>query len=276
MESLRAQYQRLRHSRVGPAVSAGPRLALAASYGVAPAKNCLRWLYSSRESTNLTYDVTPLNRVNLAWWVSAITSRPFAEITTYFSELEADTALADHIATTTANSEQLRVVYDGKPRFGRRIAWYALVRATRPSIVIETGTDVGLGSLVLAAALLRNEAGQLITIDNSTYSGGLIGGDYAGVVTKVIGDSIAVLEQQSESVDLFIHDSFHTYDHECAELDAVEPRLSQHALVLSDNAHGTTACADWALRTNRQFLFTNESPKDHWYPGAGIGAAWRP
>ena len=54
------------------------------------------------------------------------------------------------------------------------------MRATKPKIVVETGTEKGLGSLVLAEALIKNESGRLITIDMEPSSGLLIGPEYGG------------------------------------------------------------------------------------------------
>src|SRR5207248_9880418 len=45
---------------------------------------------------------------------------------------------------------------DVEPRYGRRLGWYALTRATKPRVLVETGVDRGLGTAVLAAAMLRN------------------------------------------------------------------------------------------------------------------------
>jgi hypothetical protein len=248
---------------------------MALSYVTQPALNCAKWLVQSRESTNFTYDVTPQCRDHLIWWVCAVTGKDYVEIEAYFREIETDAGLAIHIAMTTSNTPALRSVYDGKPRFGRRVAWYALVRALRPQHVVETGTDVGLGSLVLAAALLKNESGTLTTVDITDYSGDLIGGIYATVITQVKDDSVAALKELDRTINIFIHDSLHTYDHEYRELQAAEGNLATDGLLLSDNAHASNACSDYALATNRRFLYVDENPSDHWYPGAGIGAAWR-
>jgi hypothetical protein len=32
-----------------------------------------------------------------------------------------------------------------------------------------------------------------------------------------------------------------------------------------------TALAEFSERSGRRFVFFSERPKDHWYPGAGIG-----
>ena len=147
------------------------------------------------------------------------------------------------------------------------------IRALRPEHVVETGTDKGLGSSVIAAALLRNGTGRLTTIDINLDSGYLIGGPYDGVIAREFGDSIAVLAD-GDPVDFFIHDSLHTEAHERGELDALAPRLTRRSIVVSDNAHSTSALATWAEETGRRFLFFAERPKTDRDPGAGIGVAW--
>lgn len=126
----------------------------------------------------------------------------------------------------------------------------------------------------MAAAPQRNGVGRLTTIDVNPDSGYLIRGIYADVVDRVIGESVEVIREGDEAVQMFVHDSLHSYANETAELSAVEARLSPQAVVLSDNAHATYALMDWAERTGRQFAFFAERPADHWCPGEGIGAAW--
>ena len=45
-------------------------------------------------------------------------------------------------------------------------------------------------------------------------------------------------------------------------------------MLFGDNSHVTDKLYQFALATGRNFLFFSEKPADHWYPGAGIGAAW--
>jgi hypothetical protein len=73
---------------------------------------------------------------------------------------------------------------------------------------------------------------------------------------------------------MFIHDSLHTYEYENAELAAVQPNLRPGAIVMSDNAHDSAALSDWAERTGRRYLFFRENPRNHWWPGDGIGVSW--
>jgi len=193
------------------------------------------------------------------------------EIEQYFLELESNVHLKQHIATQLRASRRGNEI-DRQAFFGRRLGWYAIVRATKPNVVVETGTEKGLGSLVIAEALLRNGKGELVTIDIEPQSGLLIGGDWARVIERAIGDSLVALSTIN-NIDLFIHDSDHSADHELRELDSVTSHLSATAIVLSDNSHATSVLAEWSLRSNRQFLFFAEKPLNHWYPGAGIGVS---
>jgi predicted O-methyltransferase YrrM len=232
-----------------------------------------RWLITSREHTNYSYDLTDRNLRHLAWWVAAVTATPVSQVRTYIAELQNDTALREHITHSTAKSAR-RGLADREVRYGRRVGWYAITRALRPTTVVETGTDKGLGSCVFATALMRNGNGRLITIDVNPDSGYLVTDRYRDVVERRIGDSVTELEQLKTTIDLFLHDSLHTHDHEMNELRAVQAKLSTRAIVLSDNAHESDALAHWAEQSHRTFSFFAEQPQNHWWPGDGIGAAW--
>jgi hypothetical protein len=111
-------------------------------------------------------------------------------------------------------------------------------------------------------------------MDINPDSGFLISDTYADVISVQRGDSISLLSNLPEPVNLFIHDSDHSAAHEAAEFRTVEGHLAPSAVVLSDNSHITGELATWAETTGRTFAFFREEPMDHWYPGAGIGAAW--
>ncbi|MPZ26208.1 MAG: class I SAM-dependent methyltransferase [Micromonosporaceae bacterium] len=237
-----------------------------------------RWLFTSREHHNYTYDLTALNRTHLAWFVAQVCGVPVAAVRGWFAELDSDAALRDQLAAATAAAAR-RGLADRQVRYGRRIGWYAMVRARRPAHVVETGVDKGLGSSVLAAALLRNAAeghpGRLSALDINPEAGYLVAAQpWSGVVDLVLGDSVASIGRLATPVDLFLHDSDHAAAHERAELAAVEPKLAPGALLLTDNVTGTDVLARHAEATGRRFLAFTERPARHWFPGDGIGAAW--
>jgi predicted O-methyltransferase YrrM len=98
---------------------------------------------------------------------------------------------------------------------------YLLVRALRPEVVVETGVLYGASSGHILAALDANGSGQLYSIDLGTPPGepphdylvhpelrrrwNYIEGDVRGVLPPLLAE----LGQ----IDLFYHDSLHTFDH---------------------------------------------------------------
>jgi predicted O-methyltransferase YrrM len=251
------------------------RLAKVANHDAKVVRMSARWLFTSREHHNYTYDLTPRNREHMAWFVSAVCDRPVAEVRTWFDELDADRALRTHIETVTASAAR-RGLADPTPRYARRLGWYALIRALQPQHVVETGVDKGLGTCVIAAALLRNGCGRVTSLDINPEAGYLARGKpWSDVVDLVIGDSIESIGALTEPVDLFLHDSDHSSKHERREFTAVESHLAPGALLLTDNVTATDVLMRYAETTGRRFLAFREQPLRHWYPGDGIGAAWR-
>ena len=259
-------------SRFAPLASFGLRLQAVAVFNSKMMGRSLRWVFSSREHTNYTYDLTALNRSHLAWFVAVVTGREVTEILGYFEELEGDDSLRGTIVASIDSSDRSRLT-DREIRWHKRLGWYAVVRALKPVHVVETGTDKGLGAMVLAAALDKNGDGRVTTIDVNPGSGSLISGQYSHYIDRYHLDSIEALKNV-DSVDLFIHDSLHTRDHEMAEYLTVCTRLTRSAIVLTDNGHVTNALPEWARATDRRFLYWQERPDAHWYPGGGIGVAW--
>lgn len=266
--------RRVASSPLARAAAFPSRIRAVSRHNAAVASQTARWLVTRREHTNFTYDLTPLNLEHLAWWASSVSGAPVADCRRWITEILANRSLHEHAYRISVSAGR-RGVTDAKIRLARRAGWYAVIRAIRPDHVVETGTDKGLGSLVIAAALLRNGNGALTTIDINPDSGFLISGAYADVTRIERGDSLATIEQFQETVDLFIHDSDHSAEHEAAEFRAVADHLAPSAIVLSDNSHITFELPKWADETGRTFAFFREAPEDHWYPGAGIGAAWQ-
>lgn len=273
------QFRRaLARSRLAPVAAFPKRLLRVARHDARVLGVSARWLFTSREHHNYTYDLTRLSREHLAWFVSLICDVPVKQVRAYLAEIESDDALREHIEGTTAAAAR-RGLADRRVRYARRIGWYAIVRATRPGHVVETGVDKGLGTCVLASALVRNTAegapGRLTSLDINPEAGYLARAEpWASVVDLVIGDSIASIAALDRPVDIFLHDSDHSVTHERREFETIEAKLAPGALLLTDNVTTTNVLAEHAERTGRRFLAYRETPAGHWFPGDGIGAAW--
>jgi hypothetical protein len=264
--------RRLATSPLGGAAAIPLRTARVARYDARLVGRSVKWLVRNRETTNFTYDLSALNRDQLCWFVSAVTGSDISQVRSWMAELETDEEFKRGL-TKRLSTNPTRRICATEPHLARRYGWYAIVRALQPENVVETGTALGLGSCVIAAALLRNGHGRLTTIDIDDDSGYLIDEPWAGVIDRRIGSSVDELAKMHD-VDMFLHDSLHTYEYETKEFTAVAPNLRADAIVLSDNAHDSAALSHWAEQTGRRYLFFREQPVDHWWPGDGIGAAW--
>jgi predicted O-methyltransferase YrrM len=238
--------------------------------------NWIRWLFVSRADSNFTYRLTDRCRFNLAASVAGLLKKDFAEIDTYFQEIDSDHEFDAHLrGLWRAHPERYRT--DESPLIGRRIVWYAIARATKPKVIIETGVDQGMGAVVLCAALARNtnegHAGRYYGTDINPNAGFFLQGRYADFGSILYGDSIASLRSFKETVDLFINDSDHSAEYEAAEYEVIGPKLTPNAIILGDNSHVTSKLAEYSVHEGRRFTFLAEEPENHWYRGAGVGVS---
>jgi predicted O-methyltransferase YrrM len=242
-------------------------------------RQAVRWAFTSKEYYNHSYHLTTLNRQYLASYISVVSGHELAAVEKYISELENDRALRDTLEQRTRVNRD-RHNCDVEPRYGRRVGWYALIRVTKPRVVVETGVDRGLGTAVIAAALKRNTEegfpGTVFATDIMPDCGHLLTEPYKSFCRVLLGDSVETLKQFKEPVDIFLHDSNHHPEYEWAEFLAIEPRLHPTSLVLSDNSQQTSKLREFAQKIGKAFLFFQDVPKDHWWPGDGIGAVFTP
>lgn len=253
------------------------RLRSALRYSAITLVQTISWLFKSREHTNYTYHLTDLNQRYLAYFLGVVCNRPAKTMAAYLREVLDDGQLSAHISRYSRETGR-NYLADDDPRYARRIGWYAIVRATRPAVVVETGVDKGLGACLITAALMRNSnegaAGIYYGTDINPKAGYLLQEPYEKFGKILYGDSIESLMKLDVKIDLFINDSDHSVDYEMREFETVAPMLSSHAIIIGDNAHFSDKLINFAEKTNRDFLYFNEQPRDHWYPGGGIGVAF--
>ena len=144
---------------------------------------------------------------------------------------------------------------------------YALTRVTKPEVVVETGVAHGSSSWIILNALERNGSGTLHSIDlpdHDTAAGYNVSGERTGSVVPdalrprwnlVLGESAEELPQlltRLRQIDMFFHDSDHSYEAMKGEFDAVIPRLRNGGILIADdvqkNRAFTQACELHGLR----------------------------
>lgn len=170
----------------------------------------------------------------------------------YLDELEQDEELRGHLESVLKAStyeRDIRVEYD------RRLGWHTFVRVLKPKADVGTGVDHGVGSCVIASALLRNAAegypGRYYGTEIRTEGGQLFRGRYQDVGEILYGDSIESLEVFREPIDLFINDSDHSADYEYNEYLVIKKKLSPDGLILGDNSHVIDRLSRFSRETGR-------------------------
>jgi len=256
----------------------GRRARMALRYYRAPLRHLWTWLRESDEIMNFMYDITSLNKQYMITAIADITGTSHIEVAYYFDELEHDSVLQNHIRRHAHKGDRELHDHPGR-RYGRRLGWYAFARILKPRIIVETGIAKGIGSCVLASALMRNRdeghPGRYYGTDIDPEAGYFFAGPYAECGEILYGDSVDSLAELNGPIDLFVNDDDHSPEYETGEYECAKPKLAEDAVLLGDNAHDTDCLQKFALATGRQFLFLPEKPARHWYPGAGIGVAFR-
>ncbi|HOF00304.1 MAG TPA: class I SAM-dependent methyltransferase [Spirochaetota bacterium] len=241
-------------------------------------KQVRNFIFHSKEITNYTYDLTDLNKKYLLSFINVITKVDIKILEKYLFEIENDDYLLKHIENAANNSEY-KNISDKIAKYGRRIGWYIFVRALKPKVVVETGIDKGLGSCVLTSAIMKNRAegyeGYYYGTDINPDAGFLLKPPYSEFGKILYGDSIDSLEKLDARIDVFINDSDHSSEYEYNEYLTIKDKLSDKFLIISDNAHCTDKLYNFANENGFKYLFFKEEPLNHWYPGAGIGAAFK-
>ncbi|HEX9224153.1 MAG TPA: class I SAM-dependent methyltransferase [Candidatus Acidoferrales bacterium] len=134
---------------------------------------------------------------------------------------------------------------------------YAAIRAVAPGIVVETGVANGVSSAHLLLALARNNKGHLHSIEIGDASLLPPGSANGWVVpewlrdrwTLRIGDAKTLLPEVLRglgTIDVFIHDSLHTYDHMLWEYRAAYDHIRPGGLLISDDALWNSAFSEFA------------------------------
>ena len=148
--------------------------------------------------------------------------------------------LMNHIFFETVNEayapiRKRRLAHEGWPEL-----LYLLVRALKPRVIVETGVFDGVSSCFILQALHDNDYGHCISIDlpateiipgstdrmsSKTLPAGRQPGwiipDYLRLRhTLKLGDSRQLLPgilQEHSEIDVFFHDSLHTFEHQMFE-----------------------------------------------------------
>jgi len=168
---------------------------------------------------------------------------------------------------------------------------YLFMRIKKPQTVIETGVASGRSSSVILDALYENNKGRLFSIDlpkfyegepktyltkegRSEHSGFVPKGKTPGWLVPqnlrkqwnlILGDSkveLVKLTNQLKKIDIFYHDSDHSYNTMMYEFETTWPFIEEGGILLADDVKNNDAFNEFIKKIKPRF--------HHTYGGLGI------
>lgn len=152
------------------------------------------------------------------------------------------------------------------------LCMYMLTRLLKPNIVIETGCATGWTSSLFLMAMNRNKKGTLYTIDLPSKAGErsmdwtipkelqcgfLIPDNLIKRWEFIQGDTrqeLIPLLGQLPPIDIFFHDSDHTYQHMMFEYTSAWPSLREGGILMSDDIGWSTVWPDFMSAMGKDFF----------------------
>ena len=137
----------------------------------------------------------------------------------------------------------------------------AIVLLRRPAIVIETGVAMGFSTAVILAAMADNDSGALhsidlppLQVDADTFVGEVVPDDLRGRWTLHAGPTrilLPGLARKLAPIDLFVHDSDHSYAGQLEDYRAAWPHLAADGCLVSDDV-SNEAFTDFAAQVGER------------------------
>ena len=162
----------------------------------------------------------------------------------------------------------------------KEVALYLLVRKYKPKLIVETGVANGISTYFVLKALHLNGSGKLISIDYPNYnkggyitSEGKVDNTYipkdlppGWIVPKIykdrwdlrLGKSSDILPKIKKSLDMFIHDSEHSYSNMMFELKWALAHI-KNGVIICDDADQNNAFKDF-IKENEDVLRIIRAP----------------
>lgn len=116
---------------------------------------------------------------------------------------------------------------------------FLIARAAKPQFMLETGTFKGYSTQQIARALQLNGSGRLVTVDLATHTGEMVAAELMPWVTfhrGLASRDFAQTLTDNDSIDVFFHDSLHTFLNTLGELTWFAPHYASDALIVCHDA----------------------------------------
>lgn len=175
----------------------------------------------------------------------------------YLNDLQTDNNFYNHIENT------LNKIGTYQHLFTLPKILYVIVRSLKPKVVIETGVAAGVSSAYILKGLEDNNLGMLYSIDyplphilpKGFEIGCAIPRNLRHRWKLIIGKSKEVLPnllEELKEIDIFFHDSEHSYENMIFEFKLAWKYLRKGGLLLSDDIFWNNSFFDFAKEVNRK------------------------
>ena len=166
----------------------------------------------------------------------ALLGRFGVEVSDELSRL-ADERVAELERRTTANELLFPERFAVERESARFL--YLLVRTTRPELMVETGVANGASTFLVLTAMEENGVGRLISTDITDRVGSLLDDrERASNIWElrvIAPDGFRDLAEEVGTVDVFLHDSDHSYANVRGEVSAIWPHVRSGGFVVADD-----------------------------------------
>lgn len=174
----------------------------------------------------------------------------------------------------------------------QRIILYILVRLFRPTICLETGVFYGGNTCFILNALRRNNHGHLISIDlpantiKSSRRHHLVGDtedippglDVGFLVHEsqkkrwqlIRGDSLVEIPKIKKKIDLYIHDSEHSFHFIRKEMSLVFKKMTKEGLIVADDLDWSNGFSSFCVEKKLYPLIITDNGKSGLRARTGI------
>jgi len=199
-----------------------------------------------------------------------------------YNRISEDSPIERHVAKAL---QEAGGGYRAEVRIRDAYCLYTLCRLVRPKTVVETGVATGVSSAFILKALDENALGTLYSIDLPRYQtepsshgpdsslssepGGptIPLGKEPGFVVPTelrkrwklaLGPSQGLLPKlvdQLGEIDIFFHDSAHSYETMTFEFETIWPKIRGGGLLLSHDVDLNSAFPDFAARVQKAPVF---------------------
>lgn len=220
-----------------------------------------------------------LKRETLYEFKSNLLSLEYDDYNEIISEIFSDEKLISEVEANIESSKNLGNIMSRDSFPHEEYSWptfiYYFVRKSKPETIVETGCFSGISTIYILAALKKNKKGKLYTIDKPAFEDeytenpyleddkrffSLPKGHQPGylipeylkdkweLILGISEEKLPPLLKELNSVDIFLHDSLHTYENMFFEFETAIKHLASDGVIFADNINWNNSFYDFSSK----------------------------